>query len=138
MKKLVSIILIAVLSMTMLLMTSCGSEFSGTDNDEKHLTINAKNAGVGDYFVTGTLEVDDDESIEIAPSLDKGEVTIEFISAEGMDDPEEVPELDGENAKYTAYVSGTDTQTVSFGGGDYMVKATVTDKATGTIQITVK
>ena len=137
MKKLISIILIAVMSMSMLLMTSCGSEFGCTDNDEKHMTITAKNAGAGDYFMSGTLEVGEDEQIVIDPSLDKGSVTIEFVESEGASNEEELPDTDTE-AKYTAYLTGTNSQAASFGAGSFMVKATVTEKATGTIEINVK
>ena len=63
-------------------------------------------------------------------------MTIEFISAEGMDNPDEFPELDGE-AQYTAFISGTNAQKVSMPSGSYMIKVTVTDKATGSVAINV-
>ena len=63
-------------------------------------------------------------------------MTIEFISAEGMDNPDELPELDGE-AQYTAFISGTNAQKVSMPSGSYMIKVTVTDKATGSVAINV-
>ncbi|MBQ6439433.1 MAG: hypothetical protein IJJ06_04740 [Mogibacterium sp.] len=138
MKKIVSIIAIAVLAVSMLAMVSCAKhEFSGSVESDKNMTINAVNADKGDYFVTGTLVVDEGEEIAIDTALEKGEITLEFIGSEDEGNIDELPEVDGD-ATYTAYLSGTDSQSVSFGAGSFMVKPTVTDKATGTVTITVQ
>ena len=138
MKKIVSIIAIAVLAVSMLAMVSCGKhEFSGQLDSDKNMTINAVNADKGDYFVTGTLVVDEGEEIAIDTALEKGEITLEFIGSEDEGNIDELPEVDGE-ATYTAYLSGTDSQAVSFGAGSFMIKPTVTEKATGTVTITVQ
>ena len=101
------------------------------------MTINAVKADKGDYFVTGTLVVDEGEQIAIDTDLEAGEITIEFISADGNENIDELPDTDAE-ATYTAYLSGTDSQSVSFGAGSFMIKSTVTEKATGTVNITVQ
>ena len=138
MKKIISIIAVAVLAVSMLTMVSCGKhEFSGSIDGDKNMTINAVNADAGDYFVTGTLVVEEGEEIAIDTALDKGEITVEFIASEGEGNIDELPELDGD-ATYTAYLSGTNSQAVSFGAGSFMIKPTVTDKATGTVTITVQ
>ena len=138
MKRLLSIIAITVLAVFMLAMVSCGKhEFSGNLDDDKNMTINAVNADTGDYFVTGTLVVEDGEQVSIDTALDKGEITVEFIASEGEGNIDELPEVDGD-ATYTAYLSGTNSQAVSFGAGSFMIKPTVTDKATGTVTITVQ
>ena len=138
MKRFISIVALIVLTVSMIAMTSCGkSEFGGESVDDKHMTINAVKADTGDFFVTGSLEVEEGEQIAIDTKLESGEITVEFISAEGMDNPDEVPDLEGE-ATYTAYLSGTNQQAVSFGAGSFMIKPTVTEKATGTIDITVE
>ncbi len=138
MKKIISIIAIAALAVSMFAMTSCSKhEFSGQTAGDKNMTINAVNADKGDYFVTGTLVVDEGEEVAIDTQLEKGEITVEFIAAEGEGSIDELPELDGD-ATYTAYLSGTNSQTVSFGAGSFMIKPTVTDKATGTVSITVQ
>ena len=138
MKRFVSIVALIVLTVSMIAMTSCGkSEFGGESVDDKHMTINAVKADTGDFFVTGSLEVEEGEQIAIDTKLESGEITVEFISAEGIDNPDEVPDLEGE-AIYTAYLSGTNQQAVSFGAGSFMIKPTVTEKATGTIDITVE
>ena len=138
MKRFISIVALIVLTVSMIAMTSCGkSEFGGESVDDKHMTINAAKADTGDFFVTGSLEVEEGEQIAIDTKLESGEITVEFISAEGIDNPDEVPDLEGE-AIYTAYLSGTNQQAVSFGAGSFMIKPTVTEKATGTIDITVE
>ena len=66
MKKIISIIAVAVLAVSMLTMVSCGKhEFSGSIDGDKNMTINAVNADAGDYFVTGTLVVEEGEEIAI-------------------------------------------------------------------------
>ena len=138
MKKIVSIIVVAVLVVAMLSMTSCGKrEFSGSIDGDKNMTINAVKADEGDYFVTGSLVVEDGEQIAIDTDLESGEITVKFIASDGEQSAEELPELDGE-ATYTAYLEGTNSQAVSFGAGTFMIKPTVTKKATGTITITVQ
>ena len=138
MKRFLSIIAITVLTVSMFVMVSCGKhEFSGNMDDEKNMTITAVNADTGDYFATGTLVVEDGEQVSIDTALEKGEITVEFIASEGEESIDELPELDGE-ATYTAYLSGTNSQAVSFGAGSFMIKPTVTDKATGTVTITVQ
>ena len=137
MKKLLSIMAVMVLTASMLTMVSCGkSELSGEVIDDKSMTVTASKADTGDYFVTGSLEIEEGEQLSIEPNLESGEMTIEFISAEGMDNPDELPELDGE-AQYTAFISGTNAQKVSMPSGSYMIKVTVTDKATGSVAINV-
>ena len=138
MKKIISIIAIAALAVSMFAMTSCSKhEFSGQTDGDKNMTINAVKADKGDFFLSGSLEVEEGEQIVIDTNLEAGEITLEFISAEGMDNPDEVPDVEGE-ATYTAYLSGTNQQAVSFGAGSFMIKPTVTEKATGTIDITVE
>ena len=138
MKKTVSIIAIAVLAVSMLAMVSCGKhEFSGNVESDKNMTINAVNADKGDYFATGSLVVDEGEEVVIDSKLEKGEITVEFIGSEGEGNIDELPDMNGE-ATYTANLSGTDSQTVSFGTGSFMIKPTVADKATGTVTITVQ
>lgn len=137
MKKYWSVLFIAVMALT-LFMTACGGyEFSGSSTDEKSMTITAKNADADDYFLTGTLVVDEGQMIKIAPSLEKGGVRLEFIRAEGEGNIDELPELDGE-AVVTANVTGTEEQGYGGATGSFMVKATVTEKATGTIDITIE
>ena len=137
MKKLLSIMAVMVLTASMLTMVSCGkSELTGEVIDEKSMTVTASKADTGDYFVTGSLEFEEGEQLSIEPNLESGEMTIEFINGEGMDNPDELPDVSGD-AQYTAFISGTNAQTVSMPAGTYMIKVTVTDKATGSVAINV-
>lgn len=137
MKKLFSIFAVIVLAASMLAMVSCGkSELSGEIIDDKSMAVTASKADTGDYFVTGSLEIEEGEQLSIEPNLESGEMTIEFINGEGMDNPDELPDVSGD-AQYTAFISGTNAQTVSMPAGTYMIKVTVTDKATGTVAINV-
>lgn len=137
MKKLLSVIAVIVLAASMLTMVSCGkSELKGETVDDKNMTITASKAAAGDYFMTGSLVFEEGEQLSIEPNLESGELTIEFINGEGMDNPDELPDVSGD-AQYTAFVSGTNAQTVSMPSGTYMVKVTVTEKATGTAAVKV-
>ena len=137
MKKPVSVFAVIVLVVSMLAMVSCGkAELSGETIDDKSMTITASKSDAGDYFVTGSLVFEEGEQLSIEPNLESGEMTIEFISSEGMDNPDELPDMDAE-AQYTAFISGTNAQKVSMPAGTYMVKVTVTEKATGTVAINV-
>ena len=137
MKKLMSVVAVIVLAASMLTLVSCGkSELTGEVIDEKSMTVTASKADTGDYFVTGSLEFEEGEQLSIEPNLESGEMTIEFINGEGMDSPDELPDVSGD-AQYTAFISGTNAQTVSMPAGTYMIKVTVTDKATGTVAINV-
>ena len=138
MKRIISIVLVAVLTVSMLAMTSCGKkEFSGSVEDDKNMTITAVKADAGDYFATGSLLVEEGEQVTIDTDLESGAITVEFLGSSEEQSAEELPEMDGE-ATYTAFLEGTNTQSVSFGAGTFMIKPTVTEKATGTIKITVQ
>ena len=137
MKKLMSVVAVIVLAASMLTLVSCGkSELTGEVIDEKSMTVTASKADTGDYFVTGSLEFEEGEQLSIEPNLESGEMTIEFINGEGMDNPDELPDVSGD-AQYTAFISGTNAQKVSMPSGSYMIKVTVTDKATGSVAINV-
>ena len=137
MKKTVSLFAVIVLVVSMLAMASCGkAELSGEAIDDKSMTITASKSDAGDYFVTGSLVFEEGEQLSIEPNLESGEMTIEFINSEGMDNPDVLPDMEGE-AQYTAFVSGSDARTVDMPAGTYMVKVTVTEKATGTVAINV-
>lgn len=138
MKRRAIIVSIMVLALAMLVMASCAKHELGGEigDDMKSMAITATNAEKDASFSSGVLEVTDDEQISITPNLEKGALKIEFILSEGGESMEELPE-DAE-AVYTANVSGDSSQAVGFGGGSYMVKVTVTEEATGTVDIAVK
>jgi hypothetical protein len=138
MKKIISVIAIAVLAMSMLVMVSCNRTPLAADcSNEKDVVITADRADADDFIVTGTLEVGEGEQVTIESKLSSGKIELQLISAEGMDNPEELPDTEGAEPTYTAYLDGEGTQTVSFGAGSFMIKPVVTEKATGTIELIV-
>jgi hypothetical protein len=139
MKRRVLAVVIMALMTAMLAMVSCSSsEFGAQVANEKEMNITAENAAADEMVTTGTLEVGENEQVTIDSNLEEGGMKIEFISNEGFDDIEEVPDLEGVEAAYTAEVNGVESQAAMFGGGSYIVRATVTEKATGTVDILVK
>lgn len=127
-----------ILTFAMFVMVSCGGgpTLAADVQDESHMVFTAKKAAEGDFVLSGTLKVGKDQQILIDSQLDPGAVQLDFISNEGMDNVDEVPEEAA--AKYTANVSGIESQAVFFGEGEYMVRVTVSEKATGTVDLQVK
>ena len=139
MKRIVLTILTAIITATLIFASACSrSEFGVADgNTEKTMIVQAMNADQGDYFVTGTLEVGEKEQIVVSAELEKGTITFEFISNAGMDDIEEVPDIENLEAAYSTEVSGQDSVNVEIDPGSYLVRATVAEKASGAVQIEV-
>ena len=136
MRKTVKSVCLAVM-MTLLALTlaACGkSEFGLTENTEKKMTITAENADPGDFFMTGALQEDEGEEIAVTANLSKGEVKVEIVRAS---DSEELPSLDGD-AILTAVLSSVDSTSGTVPAGPYMLKATCTERATGTVVVEVR
>ncbi len=87
--------------------------------------------------MTGTLEVDEGEQIIITSEMTKGSIKLDFINTEGNDDIEKLPEI-GNEAQLTVEASGSQINTCGIEEGDYMLKAEVTEKATGTVTISIQ
>ena len=138
MKKFFTLIVLTVFAMAMF-MTSCqSSDFAVVSNDINDFSITAENAGDDMSGTSGTLEITDEDEVVVTPALEKGEITIEFLDASGLDDPEEVPDVDALEAVATVTVSGNEETVVGVKAGNYLVKATGGEKATGTVDITVR
>ena len=133
-------ILAAVTLMVLMVMalSACGkSEFGASENTEKLMTITAQNAQKDAFFMTGSLEVSEGEQIVISSDLSKGSVKVELIREEDEQSIDELPDLNGEPV-VTANVSGSDMQASTVPEGSYMLNATCTEKATGTVKVEVK
>lgn len=138
MKKILSVIMVSALLAASLALTGCSrSEFSGETLDEKSMAITAKNADKDDFFMTGQLEVGQGEEFAIDASLEQGAITLYLIPADTEAGIDEMPDTDQE-AAVTTEVTGTSSQFFAADPGAYMVKAEVTEKATGTIEIRVQ
>jgi D-alanyl-D-alanine carboxypeptidase len=137
-KKAFSVLMTFVLLLSAFNLTACSSsEFGGEVVDEKNMTITAENADKEDSFMVGSLKVDQGEEFVIGSALEKGSITISLILAPEDQNIDELPDLDVEPVITTEVFDNT-TQYFAADPGDYYVKAEVTDKATGTINIAVQ
>lgn len=138
MKKSIAFVFAALLVMAMF-MTSCGkSEFACTGIEEKTMTVHAVNAGTDMEFTTGQLVVTDDEGFTFESALESGAVQFDFIPASTADEDADPEEIIGGESVLTMIIGVDDTSTAEIAPGTYMVKASVAEKATGDVTITVK
>ena len=138
MKRIRFFTLLLVLLLSALSLTACGrSEFGMSDNTTKLMTITARRADPGDFFMVGSLEVADGEKIAITSDLEKGAVKVEIIGTPKDQSIDEVPDFNVEPA-VTVDVSGTDAAAYTVPAGAYMLRATCLEKATGSVRIDVK
>ncbi len=138
MKKKLLFTITALLLLTMICMTACEkSEFGMTENTEKYMQMTAKNADKDAFFMVGSLEVGEGEAIEVDSNIESGSIDVEFILSSGEQSVEELPEMDVEPVFIVKADKSTDKASAGVEPGSYMVKATCTEKATGTIDINV-
>lgn len=122
--------------LVMLTMTACGgSAFSIDCSDEKAAHVNAENAAKDEWVVTGSLSVEDGEEVVLKSNLEKGEIRIELYATSEEQSIDELPEDPSGEPAVVFAASGTDSMSATMAKGSYMIKATVTDKATGTVDI---
>ena len=138
-KKTIALAAAAVLALSMIA-TGCGkveeSSITMDMSDEKVATIEFSNAGEDEFVQGGYLRVEEGEGIEVTSELnDGGKVLIGFIATDGDQSMDELPDMDT-TSEMT--ISGTATQGATFESGDYDLKITVLDKATGTVTLSVK
>ena len=90
-RKIFAVILAGVLSL--LTLTACGtSEFGMTENTEKRMVITAERAAKDDFFLVGSLKVDEGEQITISSDLEKGSVRVEIFRWGEEQDADTLPE----------------------------------------------
>ena len=134
-RKIFAVILAGVLSL--LTLTACGtSEFGMTENTEKRMVITAERAAKDDFFLVGSLKVDEGEQITISSDLEKGSVRVEILRWGEEQDADTLPETDGE-ATLTANLHAADGASGTVEPGNYSLKAVCLEKATGTVTIEV-
>ena len=131
-----SIAIVLVLALAMLALTACTtSEFSLEGTEEKKMTVSAKNAEKDSVAAVGGLVVGEGEMVVVTAALTEGSIRVEVLEAEETDE-EEAPDLSGE-AIFTANLESTDSSSAEMNAGEYMVRATCLEKATGTVTIEV-
>ena len=138
-KKTIALAAAAVLALSMIA-TGCGkveeSSITMDMSDEKVATIEFSNAGEDEFVQGGYLSVAEGEGIEVTSELnDGGKVLIGFIATDGDQSMDELPDMD---STYEMTISGKAVQGGTFESGDYDLKITVLDKATGTVTLSVK
>lgn len=134
-RKIFAVILAGVLSL--LTLTACGtSEFGMAENTEKRMVITAERAAKDDFFLVGSLKVDEGEQIAISSDLEKGSVRVEIFRWGEEQDTDTLPETGGE-ATLTANLHAADGASGTVEPGNYSLKAVCLEKATGTVTIEV-
>ena len=127
------------LTLLSLTLTACAaSAFGLTENTGKRMVITAERADKNAFFMLGTLEVDEGEKIEISAQLAKGSIRVEIIAADAQQSIDKLPEIDGMAPVLTANLQRADGTSGTLPAGNYLLKATCLEKATGTVQIEVK
>ena len=131
-----SIAIVLVLALAMLALTACTtSEFSLEGTEEKKMTVSAKNAEKDSVAAVGGLVVGEGEMVVVTANLTEGSIRVEVLEAEETNE-EEAPDLSGE-VIFTANLESTDSSSAEMNAGEYMVRATCLEKATGTVTIEV-
>ena len=137
-RKIITISAITAIIFGSLAMTSCTrSEFGMAGESEKLITVSAENADVDASSTLGGMEVAEGEKIVMTASLDSGTVKIEVYKGPDDQNIDEIPEPEGEPVM-TFNAGGEESLSGTVEAGYYFVKATVTEKATGTVRIEVE
>ena len=131
-----SIAIVLVLILSMLAFAACStSEFSLEGSDEKKMTVSAKNGEKDSVAAVGGLVVGEGEMVVVTADLTEGSIRVEVMEAEETGE-EEAPDLSGE-VIFTANLESTDSSSAEMNAGEYMVRATCLEQATGTVTIEV-
>ena len=105
--------------------------------DEKSAQIVLNNADPDDFMLSGTIEIENGESLEITPEIrDGSEVSIELIAASENQSPDKAPEI-GE-ADFDVIINSNDTISSVVDPGSYMLKVTALSRSDGTISLGVQ
>lgn len=130
------LIVLSVLLAMSVLLAGCSkgkSEFGIVVNEDLNIEITAENASKDSSGMAGTFTVNEGEEVIAEPSFEKGKVWVQFYALddelnEGNMEPEGDPVFEVE-------LYGTEPIYCSFGNGDFLVKATVTEEADGSALI---
>ena len=137
MKKRSCFIIAFIMILAVMALTACGGTLSIDCSNEKAVHVEAKNADKDDWVVTGSLTVEEGETISFTANMEQGEIKLELFGTAEEQSIDELPEEPAGEAVATFVASGMDSMSATnAAAGSYMIKATVTEKATGTVDIT--
>ena len=132
------VLIAVIMTLAMLAMCSCAKDTLVMNSaSEKNLTVEAKKAASGDFAMTGGLEVADGEQVVMTQNMEKGEIRIELYGTPAEQSIDEIPDMEEGEPVMTLNADGVGTMSGTLPEGSYMVKITVIEKATGTVQIDV-
>lgn len=130
-------IIITALMIITLLVTGCGKvsfEFTriGDNTTIKATAADGKTADT-EYFTVGK-----DEQVTIDASLEKGALSLEFISVDVFIQSDNSPDdiIETGTVK-TLKISGNDKATLDFDKGNYIIRITAVGDTEGTVKVTV-
>ena len=135
-----TVLIIACIAALVMGFAGCGSSnFGVTVNEDLNVEITAENADKDMTGAAGTFTVGEGDDVHIESNFEEGKVLVEFYPIEGADDVNAEAEELTSNGKpeFDVEVSGTEPIECGFAAGDYLVKATVLEKANGTAVISL-
>ncbi|MBR2702308.1 MAG: hypothetical protein IKE77_09505 [Erysipelotrichaceae bacterium] len=130
------IIITALMIMT-LLVTGCGKVSFELTRIGDNTTIKAT-AADGKTADTEYFTVGKDEQVTIDASLEKGSLSLEFISVDVFIQSDNSPDdiIETGTVK-TLKISGNDKATLDFDKGNYIIRITAVGDTEGTVKVTV-
>jgi hypothetical protein len=136
MKKKALFMITVFMILAMMMLTACSGTFSIDCSDAKNVHVEADKAAANDWAMSGSLDVEEGETVTMSADLEKGEIKIELFGTAGEQSIDEIPEEPDGEPVMTFMANDTDSMSGTVNAGSYMIKATVTQKATGTVNIT--
>ena len=137
MKRVLTLLVITALAVGMTALTACKkSSFGLRGESVKLITVEAENAAIDDTSTSGGMQVAEGEQIVMTSALESGSVKIEIFAGPDEQSADEIPEPEGDPVM-VFNAAGTDREAGTVDAGYYFVRATVTEKATGSVQIEV-
>lgn len=146
-KRLIVFLALAVFGLMSLTACSGGGPVlsADIDPDGRYADITASGAVEGDFVMSGTLNVGENDKIVISPDIEgDGSLTVQFISDEAVPEDEnaESEELteaaDSAVAALEAVISGTEPSEYSIAPGSYYLRITADGKTGGSARISVE
>jgi hypothetical protein len=132
------VLIAVIMTLAMLATCSCAKDTLVMNSaSEKNLTVEANKAAKGDFAMTGSLEVAEGEQVVMTQHMEKGAILIELYGAPAEQSADEIPDVEGGEPVMTLNADGEGSMSGTLPAGSYMIKVTVTEKATGTVQIDV-